>query len=204
MKKTQRMFWNDYYRKHGNVWRKVNYFEEDFSGKKVLELGCGNGKSVAGIFEKNPLKLCAVDFSEIAIRVAEERFPEGVDFFRAECQELPFKNNEFDFVVCRHVLGAMDAKDAAQSVGEIKRVLKKGGEVLFSDFGIGDLREKGSMVGVNTYQKKNGILQHFFTENEAKKLFGGFSGVTVETKSNYLMLSGKRVLRTEVFATAIK
>ena len=204
MEQTQRMFWNDYYRHHKNIWRKQNYFEEDFSGKEVLELGCGNGKSLAGIIETKPLKLVGLDFSEIAIRIAKERFPKGIEFIRGECQDLPFKNNEFDFVIANHVIGAMQKSDREKSIKEINRVLKKGGKLIFSDFAVGDLREKGELIERNTYQKKNGVIQHFFIAKELEELLSNFDSISVKINSNYLLLNKQKVLRTEVFAEAVK
>lgn len=204
MKKTLRMFWNEYYRQHKNIWRKINYFEENFEGKSVLELGCGNGKSLAGILEKKPARLVGLDFSEIALRVAVERFPTGVELVRADCQELPFKKEEFDYVIANHVVGAMTEKDRENSIAEIKRVLKKGGKLIFSDFAVGDLREKGEMVEPNTYQKKNGVIQHFFIKKEVETLLKDFTFSKTEVKSNYLVLKKQKVLRSEVFASAVK
>ncbi len=204
MKKTQRMFWNEYYRQHKNIWRKVNYFEENFEGKSVLELGCGNGKSLAGILEKKPARLVGLDFSEIALRVAKERFPTGIELVHGECQELPFKKEEFDYIIANHVIGAMKEQEREKSISEIKRVLKNGGKLILSDFALGDLREKGELVEPNTYQKKNGVIQHFFTKKEVEQLMKGFTHIKVEVKSSYLCLNKQKVLRSEIFASAVK
>jgi ubiquinone/menaquinone biosynthesis C-methylase UbiE len=199
MKKNQRMFWNEYYRLHGSAWRKTNFFEQSFENQSVLELGCGNGKSLLGLIEKKPLRIVAVDFSEIALRIAKQKIPKGVEFFRADCVNLPFKQKEFDVVIANHVIGAILEGEREQAVSEIFRVLKETGTTLFSDFAVGDLREKGTIIEKNTYQKKNGIIQHFFTEPETKSLFSKFSSKKIKTISNYLLLGKKRVLRSEIF-----
>jgi ubiquinone/menaquinone biosynthesis C-methylase UbiE len=204
MKKTQRIFWNEHYRQHSNAWRKINYFEENFNKKSVLELGCGNGKSIAGIIEKNPLRLVAIDFSEIAVDLAKKRFGEKIKVICADCLDLPFEKEEFDYIIANHIIGAMIQKDREKCVSEIFRVLKKRGRIIFSDFSIGDLREKGTLIELNTYQKRNGIIQHFFTEKEVKNLFSKFLETKIKTVSNYLTLNKKRVLRSEIFANIIK
>jgi ubiquinone/menaquinone biosynthesis C-methylase UbiE len=201
MKKTQRIFWNAHYRDHGSAWRKANYFTENFEGKSVLELGCGNGKSIFGIIEKKPSRVVAVDFSEIALRIAKQNFLDfsnSIEFVHAECTDLPFKQNEFDFVIANHVVGAMTEIEREKCSSEIFRVLNESGKLIFLDFSIGDLREKGTLIEKNTYQKKNGIIQHFFTEKEVMSLFAKFSKQKIKTTSNYLLLNKKKVLRSEI------
>lgn len=199
MKKNQRMFWNEYYRLHGSAWRKTNFFEQSFENQTILELGCGNGKSLLGLIEKKPLKIIAIDFSEIALKIAKQKIPEGIEFFKADCTNLPFKQKEFDVVIANHVIGALGESEREQAVSEIFRVLKKNGLLIFSDFAVGDLREKGTIIEKNTYQKKNGIIQHFFTKSEVDSLFSKFSVKKINNVSNYLLLGKKRVLRSEIF-----
>jgi SAM-dependent methyltransferase len=47
---------------------------------------------------------------------------------KLDIQEMPFKNNEFDVVICNHVLEHV--KDDKRAMSEILRVLKKGGFAL--------------------------------------------------------------------------
>jgi len=47
---------------------------------------------------------------------------------KLDIQQMPFKNNEFDVVICNHVLEHV--KDDKKAISEILRVLKKGGFAL--------------------------------------------------------------------------
>lgn len=202
MKKTQRIFWNDYYRRHGEAWRGTAKAGAELGGKRVLELGCGTGKSLKAILAKKPERAVAVDFSEIAVRIARQRFSNGAEILHADCKKLPFENETFDIIFCRHVLGAMTLKERKKCVAEMKRVLAEGGSLLFEDFALGDLREKGAEIEKNTFQKKNGIVQHFFTKKEVEELFSGFKKVFAEKIKKKLRFGKKKVLRAEIVATA--
>jgi 2-polyprenyl-3-methyl-5-hydroxy-6-metoxy-1,4-benzoquinol methylase len=41
--------------------------------KEVLELGCGNGKTLSSILAQKPKKVVALDFSEKAIELAKKK-----------------------------------------------------------------------------------------------------------------------------------
>jgi ubiquinone/menaquinone biosynthesis C-methylase UbiE len=208
MKITQRIFWNEYYRKHGEAWRGVADVHEGLCGKRVLELGCGTGKTLKAILAKKPKKVVAVDFSEIAIRIAAEKFlkEKNLSIVHEDCTDLPFESKSFDIIFCRHVLGAMKLKERKRCVSEMRRILVDNGIVFFEDFSSGDLRESGKEVEEKTLQKRNGIIQHFFTKKEVKGLFSGagFRRVSVRKKSKRLRLGKETVVRSEITARAVK
>ncbi|MFA5357856.1 MAG: class I SAM-dependent methyltransferase [archaeon] len=200
MKKTQRIFWNEHYRKHGDSWRGVSKINADLKGKKVLEIGCGSGKTLSSIISKAPKKIVAIDFSETAVAIAKPKFFDKAEVIRAECTKLPFKNKSFDAIFCTHVLGALVAKDRIKCASEMRRVLAKDGTIFFEDFAKGDLREKGTEIEKNTFQKKNGIIQHFFTKKEVLGIFKQFENAAVLKKSVNLRLGKRKVKRAEIIA----
>ncbi|MCX6801078.1 MAG: class I SAM-dependent methyltransferase [Candidatus Diapherotrites archaeon] len=208
MEKTQRIFWNEYYRKHGEVWRGVAEIGEKLEGKRVLELGCGTGKTLKAILARKPKKVVAVDFSEIAIRIAAEKFlkEKNLSIVHADCTDLPFESKSFDIIFCHHVLGAMKLKERKKCVSEMRRILVDNGIVIFEDFSSGDLRESGKEIEEKTPQKKNGIIQHFFIKKEVKGLFSGagFRRVSVRKKLKRLRLGKETVVRSEITARAVK
>jgi len=65
--------------------------------KKVLDLGCGNGKNAKWLVERG-FEVYGVDFSESAIKFAR-RNVKGAKFLVACARDLPFKNNFFDVVI---------------------------------------------------------------------------------------------------------
>jgi ubiquinone/menaquinone biosynthesis C-methylase UbiE len=154
--------------------------------KRVLELGVGTGKTLVSILRQKPKKVYAVDFSEKAIEKSLERFKRNASFVKADVKHLPFESGSFDIVVCYYVLNNNLKKDRTLVVKEIHRVLKKGGICLFEDFSINDLRNEGQKhkTDKNTVVKKNGLIAHFFEEEELKELFADFK-IKFDKKSFY-------------------
>lgn len=196
--------WNNEYKFKKNVWR-TRYSglfpKGTFTGKKVLELGVGNGKTLIKILLQNPASVKAIDFSLAALHICKEKFAkhENTEFIEARLEELPFADSEFDVVVCFHSMAHIPQSDREKAASEIKRVLKGNGTLLFEDFAVGDMRfGKGKETEKNTFIRGNGITTHYFTTSEVKELFG-MKG-TIEETENKLFLAGKEVIRKEVKA----
>ena len=94
---------------------------------RVLEIGFGTGANVY-LYQAEKLDtLTAIDikFSE----ETKEKFKNKVQLIEAGAEKLPFKDNSFDSVVCTIALCSVDNLD--ESIKEIRRVLKCGGNYLF-------------------------------------------------------------------------
>ena len=84
-------------------------FADRYAGAKVLDLGCGKKKTVG------------------AVGVDSMNFP-GVDVVHnLNSFPYPFSEGSFDAVILNHVIEHLDS--VVDTVKEIHRVLKKGGEV---------------------------------------------------------------------------
>ena len=172
--KSQRELWDYEYSHNKNKWNKETIdLPRILKNRRVLELGVGNGKTLRAILKQKPSEVTAVYFSEKVIRIVRDNFRE-IKFYNCDVRELPFSNQDFDVVVCYYVLNNLGENDRLKVVKEMYRVLKKNGIILFEDFAIGDYRQKGEEIEKNTVEHKNGIICHFFTEDEAKKLFSKF------------------------------
>ena len=107
------------------------------AGDRVLDVCCGTGDQVfhyaqAGIMatgidlDLNMLKLARKD--------KRNRDLKGVSFQRADAQELPFKDNVFDSVSISLALHEKEREARDNIISEMKRVVKRGGALLFLDF----------------------------------------------------------------------
>jgi len=179
----QREIWNELYA--GNLtWKKETIdLPNIMKGKRVLELGVGNGKTLISILKHRPSEVCAIDFSIKAIEKARKIFGDKVTFIKADARNIPFPDNSFDVVVVYYVLNNSIKKNRVKIVKEIHRVLKKGGTCVFEDFSINDFRNKGGehRTDKNTIVKKNKLIYHLFEEREIKELFSKFSKVKIKT-----------------------
>jgi ubiquinone/menaquinone biosynthesis C-methylase UbiE len=82
-----------------------------------LDVGCGTGVSTSFFNCK-----AGVDPSEELLKIAKKNYPE-IKFIKTSAEKLPFKDNEFDFVVSITAIQNFD--DIEKGLREIKRVGKK-------------------------------------------------------------------------------
>ncbi|MEM9054704.1 MAG: class I SAM-dependent methyltransferase [Pseudomonadota bacterium] len=110
------------------------------SGDRVLDLGCGEGRHVHGLYMLGGLNLAGVDLDEAALKKAEAGLailpkPAAdetgqVSFEMGDATALRFADNTFDAVICSEVLEHLPDYDAA--LVEIRRVLKPDGKLCIS------------------------------------------------------------------------
>ena len=99
---------------------------------KVLDVGCGTGV-VAITAARCGAKVCGSDLTPELIERAKENAKIAqlkVDFKLADVEDLPYKNNQFDFVLSQ--FGHMFAPRPTIAISEMLRVLKPGGIIAFS------------------------------------------------------------------------
>ena len=90
---------------------------EDVLGESLCDVGCGTGYLVKAIksARKGSLNRCVgVDFVETAS--PDDQF----EFVKASIEQLPFKDGEFDTVVCTHVIEHI--LDYRKAIQELRRV----------------------------------------------------------------------------------
>ena len=101
--------------------------------KEVLELGCGSGAVAAYLSETYQMKVWGTDYDPKQIHVACKRHPENEHLtYRVEdAAHLSFQDACFDLVVSQNVFHHLSKWQTA--VGEIARVLRPGGFLLWLD-----------------------------------------------------------------------
>ena len=107
----------------------------DLQGKKVLELGCGSGHSLAYLWEiRNACELWGLDVSKTQIHFAEELLGEKdipSRLFISSMDENPgLPENYFDLVISIYALGW--TPDLLHTFELIHSYLKPGGVIVFS------------------------------------------------------------------------
>ncbi|KKR81570.1 MAG: 3-demethylubiquinone-9 3-methyltransferase [Candidatus Daviesbacteria bacterium GW2011_GWA1_41_61] len=126
-------------RLHGNIFerifhnRRLNFWLEvvDYSGKRVLDIGCNSGIILIPLKERG-VDVVGIDISKTDIDKAKEnlrqrKLPQGCVQV-GDAKKLPFKSNSFDIVLLSDILEHVsDPEIVAQ---ESIRVAKKRGLVL--------------------------------------------------------------------------
>ncbi|OBT80523.1 hypothetical protein VF21_00400 [Pseudogymnoascus sp. 05NY08] len=159
----------------------------DYGPCTLLEVGAGAGNTAFPIIANNQnpnLKIHACDFSKIAVEVMRENDAYNTsqiqaDVWDAAGQELPpgLAEGSVDVVLMIFIFSALSPTQWQQAVSNIFRVLKPGGEVLFRDYGRGDLAQvrfkKGRYMEENFYVRGDGTRVYFFEKDELEKIWSG-------------------------------
>lgn len=97
--------------------------EVGWKGKTVLEIGSGPGGNLIEIHKHEPKRLADADISAEMITLAKSNTPPGIEFFRTNGMDLPFRDKEFDVCFTATVLQHnTDEAMLSRLIGEICRV----------------------------------------------------------------------------------
>lgn len=110
----------------------VNWIEPK-EKQKVLELACGTGRVTHHLLNKlpAPVHITATDLNADMISIAKSKInDERILWKVVDAQDLPFKDKEFELVVCQ--FGVMFFEDKLKAFKEVYRVLNEGGIFLFN------------------------------------------------------------------------
>ncbi len=93
----------------------------------ILDSGCGPGRYVDAISKFDPKKIIGLDSGEEIIKKNKENFQnKKISFIHGNSINLPFKDNEFDFVLSAGVLHHVNMP-IEKTIPEHSRVLKDNG-----------------------------------------------------------------------------
>ena len=148
---------------------------------RVLDLGFGLGRHVvlfAGEgFATSGIEPSASGFRHCA-RWLQSKGLEA-DIRQADMLQLPFGDEEFDFVLCYNVIYHARLGDMESALAEIRRVLRKTGLLFFT---LNSTRNewcgKGTELEHNTFlnfEKGDGDHEHHYSDGEeVQRLLGGW------------------------------
>lgn len=104
------------------------------SNARVLDLCCGTGDMSFALRRQGPARITGADFSHAMLKLASEKSEGGAAVWvEADALRLPFPDESFDLVTS--AFGFRNLADYDAGLGEIRRVLKPGGEVGILEFG---------------------------------------------------------------------
>jgi tRNAThr (cytosine32-N3)-methyltransferase len=192
-------WWNNFYKNNtANFFKDRKWLQQEFpilseitkpdaGPATLLEVGAGAGNTAFPILKSNQnpnLKIHACDFSKKAVEVIRENEAYDTkniqaDVWDAASESLPpgLQEGTVDVVLMIFIFSALSPSQWNQAVHNIYRVLKPGGEILFRDYGRGDLAQvrfkKGRYLEENFYIRGDGTRVYFFEKDELIKIWTG-------------------------------
>lgn len=167
-------YWNEFYNRDSMT----THFPSEFakfvmqyleSGKKLMDIGCGNGRDSL-YFADNNLIVTGVDASETAIKKLQNRHIDNGLFVCDDfvtCKAL--YQVQYDYFYSRWTIHAITDVQEAELLNNIYNSLNEDGLLLIEARSINDeLYGKGEQVGKNAF-KYNGHFRRFIDKNELKE-----------------------------------
>jgi len=164
-----------------------------------VELGCGAGNTLFPVLRLNrneEICIHGCDFSRKAVELvrAQEEFVKEAERGRvcasvydlSQRDTLPegVEEGSVDAVIMVFVFSALSPEQWADALANVRRMLRKGGKVLFRDYGRGDLAQvrfkAGRYLEENFYVRGDGTRVYFFDEDELRWIFTGQGKVKAE------------------------
>jgi len=144
---------------------KIDLVREAESDMAVLDAGCGNGMMLPYILQRGAFYF-GLDISDKLIEIARERYAQEIEegkanFVVGEATELPFKDDEFDFVISFAVLHHLPSPETRKEFfSEIYRVTRPGGKVKITVWNLlNDWARERFEVGEQLGYRPSGDLQ---------------------------------------------
>jgi ubiquinone/menaquinone biosynthesis C-methylase UbiE len=106
------------------------------SAARLLDIGCGTGAFLREAKRNHPrLAVTGLDLSAPYLELAQRRLADWsrVTMVEGAAEAMPFADAEFDVVTCIYLFHELPATVRRAVVGEIRRVLKPGGTLIFMD-----------------------------------------------------------------------
>lgn len=163
--------------------------------KEFLDLGCGLGRHSIQ-FAQNEFNVYSFDISQDAIektRKWAENEQLNLDYKIGDMLNLPYKNEQFDCILCRNVISHTDTEGMKKVIKELNRVMKKGAEcylTLGSKDTWGFKQTDWPLVDENTrLRMEEGPeynVPHFYVDYELiKELFNKFEIINIYQVVDY-------------------
>jgi len=163
----------------------LNEFVWEYIGfdKKILDIGCCEGKLGGYLRKKKGAVVFGVDISQKAIRRARRNL-DKVYCLNIESDRLPFSQKAFDVIICADILEHL--QNPLLVLKKLRLYLKKSGILVLSVPNVANIKIRWSLLlGKFDYQKE-GIMDdshlHFFTKKTIFQLIEQ-AGMKIEAVS---------------------
>ena len=163
--------------RHWSIFRsELEMLAQRWQKGRLLNIGCAHGPDFLP-FKQN-FELYGVDFSAEMLKFAQkysQKFNFGVNLSLADASHLPYADETFDWAISVATYHHVKGKEARQAaLGELRRVLKPGGEAFITVWNRGQPRFwfKPREAAVPWRQKDKTLYRYYylFSYSELEKL----------------------------------
>ncbi|MDO8471183.1 MAG: class I SAM-dependent methyltransferase [bacterium] len=102
----------------------------DFKNKKILDVGCGDGRYMERLEKLGARYVYGLDESRVMLEEAKHRGINSKKLFYSSIEKSELPSNSFDIIYARFSLQHL--KNLDQMYKEVSRLLKKGGALIFA------------------------------------------------------------------------
>lgn len=191
---SQKRFCTVYPQDRVVAWTFRNFLKDSSSQYKLLDVGCGAGRH-AIFWATEDYSVSACDFSLTGIEETKKRAKEigiSVEVQQCEADALPYKDNQFDGLLCYGVLYYLPYERYRKAVQEIYRVLKPGGKAFVVTRTADDSRAlQAKKIDAHTYclneldshapsDAESGMLMTMLERQDVVDIFSCFSEVNID------------------------
>lgn len=163
----------------------------------VLDVGCGTGIHLE-LYQRYGCSLHGIDSSPSMLEVAKTRLGNDADLQLGDATQIPHKDEVFDLVICMLTLHEMGDTVRGHVIGEIKRVLKNDGRILFIDFHAGKSRPiKGWLTKIVILVSEIAAGRRHFRNYRQYMSIGGLPTLILD---NQLLIEQEKVLGGDTLA----
>lgn len=159
-----KQYWEEYYAQKNapvepssfakNVLKQIQYTQGQ-QRKKLLDIGCGNGRD-SGYFASQGLEVWAIDQSSEAITAIRLCYREctALHAIQADLIAYLFQTElKFDYIYSRFSLHAINEQEERQALKEIYNCLVDGGQLFIESRSVND-----ELFGLGEYVERNAYI----------------------------------------------
>jgi ubiquinone/menaquinone biosynthesis C-methylase UbiE len=169
-------------------------------GDRILDVGCGDGSSLAYLYDSSEIRGTGIDSSEEMLAEARQSSAD-IDFLKGDADFLEFESHSFDAVMLQCVLSLVEMR--VEALHEAYCVLSPGGKLIVMDVGGDDsesvnpkvLRGECRTLGFECihFEDRSDDLADFVVENIlAGKALPQLSEAKKKQYSYFLMIFEKQ------------
>lgn len=158
------------------IWNCIKEFEKSYLSKYdfIIDVGCGNGKNIKYLKENNFINVhgCDIDDDFINDCIYKE-----LNVIKANILNLPYKNNEFEAVLCNGVIHHLNSHEKRKcAIKEILRICKSKGKIFISvnSFESKHYSKFTNVQDITVEYKNKNIFYHLYKQNELENILMSF------------------------------